>query len=81
MLRGSGLRGPSRPVPRGRGQGAGQGPSWRKWGQDPRRVASRGTANIQSASDKTQSQAAGGGGLGLHKQPRLVKLIKAAGLS
>ena len=36
------------------------------------------TANIPSAGDETQSRVAGGGGPGLHKQPRLIKQIKAA---
>ena len=50
-------------------------------GPRPRLADSPGTPNIPSAGDKTQSQVAGGGGLGLRKQPWLVKLIKAAGLS
>lgn len=47
-------------------------------GPSPWPAASPGTANIPSAGDETQPRVAGGGGLGLHKQPWLVKQIKAA---
>lgn len=60
-----------RPGGRARARPEEMGP--RPWPAD-----SPGAANIPSAGDETQSRVAGGGGPGLHKQPRPIKQIKAA---
>lgn len=79
-MRGSGTRGPSHPVPRGGSRGAGHRPGWRKWGQDPSRQTLLGLL-ISRVPVTRHSPGSRGWGPGLHKQPWLVKLIKAEGLS
>jgi hypothetical protein len=81
---GPGLRGlwpPARPSlfpgAEAKGQGAGQAGGN---GAKAQQADCPRTANIPSASDKTQPEWRGGG-QALHKQPGLVKLIKAAVLS
>lgn len=65
--RGFGLRGPSHPVPRGGGQGAGHGPGWRKWGQDPGGQTPLGLL-ISRVPVMRCSPGSRGRGPGLHKQ-------------
>lgn len=77
--RGSGPRGPSHPVPRGGGQGAGPGPGWRKWGQDPGGQTPLGRLISRVPVTRRSPGSSGGGRASVNSAAH--KAIKAAGPS